>query len=76
MDGWLDGGMDGCLTVHLLVLDGEVDGLGEVVCLVLGRKDDDGRVNLWFSVLKKQFLRILSMPLRVRTAAAADPAKK
>jgi hypothetical protein len=46
--------------------------------LVLGRKAVmmSEFISVWFSVLKKRWLSIPSMPWRVRTAAAADPAKR
>ena len=55
----------------------KLTGWEKLECLVLGRKAVMMAefISVWFSVLKKRLLRIPSMPLRVRTAAAADPTK-
>ena len=56
----------------------KLTGWEKLECLVLGRKAVmmSEFISVWFSVLKKPGMRSLSMSRRVRTAAAADPAKK
>lgn len=76
MSGWMDGKTaEGIDTVLCWMV--KLTGWEKLEWLVLGRKAVmmSEFISVWFSVLKKRGLRRPSIPLTVRTAAAADPAK-